>query len=104
MFHSYTDNSNGYRAHNLTFGMLKFVSLDIQSNFFNANVYSVNSSLAQNKFKVFFKLLSTIILMECNLFRANFISAKSPLIQGEILVPTPNNSSSVCPISSNCRR
>ena len=28
--------------------------------------------------------------MKCNSFSANFISAKSPLIQGKILVPTPN--------------
>ena len=50
------------------------------------------------------QLLSTIISMKCNSFRANFISPKSLLIWGEILVPTPNNSSIVCPISSNCRR
>jgi len=64
----------------------------IQSNFFNANVNSKS------------QLLPTIILMECNLFSANFINAKASLIRGEILVPTPNISSFVCPISPNCRR
>ena len=50
------------------------------------------------------QLLSTIISMKCNSFSVNFISAKSSLIQGEILVPIPNISSIVCPISPNCRR
>jgi len=49
----------------------------LQSNFINANVDSANSSLARTK---------------------------SWLIRGEILVPTPNISSIVCPVSLNCRR
>ena len=71
-----------------------------QSNFSNLNIDRANSSLARSKFKS--QLLSTIISMECNSLSANFISAKSLLIRGEILVPTPNISS-VCPISPNCR-
>ena len=49
------------------------------------------------------QLLSTIFSMECNSFSENFISVKSSLIRGEILVETPNNSS-IAPISPNCRR
>ena len=74
----------------------------LQSNFFNANIDSVNSSLARRKFKV--PPSVTIISLECNSLIANFISVKTLLIRGEILVPTPNNSSIVCSISTNCRR